>query len=241
MNGNHVRPKLKIRNRILAIFVAFLLLSLMIPHAVFATESTDANSNDVAKEVNNEAADNAAAANEGEPAANAETVSGKVTSDGSTGVSEVSVSAFKGNTRLCDSFVTTDGTFSLTLNKAPVTAGEPIMLMLNPANTYAFEVVETAAGASGVNVTLTNGVTTTVKPADGYQSCHKQFLINTIVGGQVSSQTFTGTSFGYTFPVGGQFQMTDKVHMIFHYANSLNQAVSVEFTPTGNGLYRPYY
>ena len=234
MNGNHVRPKLKIRNRILAIFVAFLLLSLMIPHAVFATESTEANLNDSAKEVNNEAVANAPS--------NAETVSGKVTSDGSTGVSGVRVSAFKGNTRLCSSVTTeADGTFTLNLDQAPVTAGEPIMLMLNPSANYAFEVVKTTAGATDVNVALKDGVSTNVKPVSEDESHHKQFLINTTVEDQVSTQTYTETSFGYTFPVGGQFHMTDKVHMIFHYTNSLNQAVSVEFTPTGTGLYRPYY
>lgn len=241
MNGNHVRPKLKIRNRILAIFVAFLLLSLMIPHAVFATESTDANSTDVAKEVNNEAADNAAAANEGEPAANAVTVSGKVTSDGSTGVAGVRVSAFQGNTEVDTGKATTDanGEYTLTL-KDDVAQGETLMLMVNPASTYSFEVIGTTAGST-VNLTLRNGISTIVKPRTEDEGNHQKFDIISTVAGQQCSQTFYEKSFSYSFPTGGKFQMTSKAHMLFHYQNAIGQDVSVEFIAAGNNLYRPYF
>ncbi len=100
MNGTQVRSKLKIRNRILAIAVAFLLLSLMIPNMSFA------------EEVNNEVTDPVA-----DTPSNV-TITGNVTSDGSTAVPGVSMSAYKGDTRVSPREQLTDasGHYSLTLD-----------------------------------------------------------------------------------------------------------------------------
>lgn len=54
MNGSKHYSKLKTRYSILAIAVAFLLLALMIPNAVYAGESMNPNFNDQVGKVNSE-------------------------------------------------------------------------------------------------------------------------------------------------------------------------------------------
>ena len=239
MNGTHVRSKLKIRNRILAIAVAFLLLTLMVPKMSFADGTTDQSKDIAAEEVNN-AEDNATAANEGEPAANAVIVTGIVT-DGTTGIEGVSMSAFKGNTRVCEHNIlsTTGGSFSITLYES-VQSGDPILIMANHDG-YAFEVIATTADNTDKSIQLKEAASTTMKTLDNQKDRFASFTFDSTVEGQISSQTIGATSFSHNFPVGGQFYMSDRAHMYFTYKNCLNQDVIIHITANGNQWYKQFY